>query len=392
VSFGVLALIVCAGLAGPLFSAARPKFVPVVVGEILAGVVIGQTGFRWLDTHNPTVNFLADIGFAMLMFSAGIHVPVRNRALLGGVRRAALAAVIVALLAVVGGVVLAAFPGVSHPAVYALLLATGSAAIALPMLDEAGLLSWPPALTAIAQVTIADVATIAALPLVLQPGRAARSALGIAVIALCAVALTLLADVARRRDQVRSLRKLSKERTWALDLRLSLLILFVLAWLATVIGTSILIAGFCVGLSAAWLGGPKRFSRQVVGIAQGFFVPLFFVVLGARLDLRALVDDPTLIGLAAAIAALNLAVHLVAARATRQPLGAGLVTTAQLGVPAAVVTLGLNQGIITAGQGAAIVAAALASLGFAAAGTSLLTRSRPPPATEPAESGGLTSA
>ena len=377
-SFGVLALIVCAGLAGPVFSAVRPKFVPVVVGEILAGVVIGRTGFQWLDTHDPTVVFLGDVGFAMLMFAAGIHVPVRNRALLGDVRRAALAAVIVALLAVVGGVALIALPGVSHPAVYALLLATGSAAIALPMLDEAGLLTWPPGLTAIAQVTIADVVTIAALPLVLQPGKAARSVLGIVVIVICAVGLTLLAELAARRGEVRRLRKLSKKRAWALDLRLSLLILFLLAWLATRIGTSILIAGFSVGLSAAWLGGPKRFSRQVVGIAQGFFVPLFFVVLGARLDLRALVNDPTLIGLAAAIAALNLAVHLGAARATKQPLGAGFVATAQLGVPAAVVTLGLSEGIITAGQGAAIIAAALASLGLAAAGTSMLGRDRPP--------------
>jgi len=49
VTFGVLALVVAAGLGGPLLAAGPSGFVPVVVGELAAGVVIGDTGFRWLD-------------------------------------------------------------------------------------------------------------------------------------------------------------------------------------------------------------------------------------------------------------------------------------------------------------------------------------------------------
>ena len=56
----------------------------------------------------------------------------------------------------------------------------------------------------------------------------------------------------------------------------------------------------------------------------------------------------------------------------RQPAAAGLVATATLGVPAAVVELGLANGRIDAGQGAAIVAAALVSIGVGAAGVRLL--------------------
>jgi hypothetical protein len=65
----------------------------------------------------------------------------------------------------------------------------------------------------------------------------------------------------------------------------------------------------------------------------------------------------------------------VAARAVRLPAGAGLVASAQLGVPAAVVAVGLEQDAITASQGAAIIAAALLSLGACAAGAALLGRS-----------------
>ena len=130
----------------------------------------------------------------------------------------------------------------------------------------------------------------------------------------------------------------------------------------------------------AAIGGPKRLSRQVTGVAQGLMVPLFFVVLGARLDLRALGRQPSLIALAAELVALNVVVHGVAALLTRQPLAAALAATAQLGVPAAVVTLGLQQHILTSGEGAAIVAAALVSLALTTIGVTLLGRQ--PPASE----------
>ena len=73
--------------------------------------------------------------------------------------------------------------------------------------------------------------------------------------------------------------------------------------------------------------------------------------------------------------------HAVAALITRQPFASGLAATAQLGVPAAVVTLGLQKNILTSGEGAAIVAAALGSLALTAAGVTLLGRGSPTNAT-----------
>jgi Kef-type K+ transport system membrane component KefB len=187
-------------------------------------------------------------------------------------------------------------------------------------------------------------------------------------------AVLVLAQLSRGRPIVRGLRRASKRRGWALDLRVSLLVLFTLSWLAERTGTSILIAGFAVGLVVAVLGGPKRLSRQVTGIAAGFFIPLFFVVLGAKLDLRALVHHPSNLEIAALLIVANVAVHLVAARATHQPFAAGLMATAQLGVPAGVVTLGLQRHLISPGAAAAILLAALATVGLCSLGVGLLRR------------------
>ena len=187
-----------------------------------------------------------------------------------------------------------------------------------------------------------------------------------------------LARLTKHRPSVARLRKLSKRRDWALDLRVALLALFVLAYLATRIGTSVLIAGFAAGLILAWVGGPRRLSRQVTGVGAGFLIPLFFVVLGARLDLRILAERPSRLIVAGGLLAGSLVVHLVVARVTGQGLPAGLVASAQLGVPAAVAAIGLSEGIIDPGLASAIVAAALGSLALCGVGAVLMARAPSP--------------
>ena len=235
-------------------------------------------------------------------------------------------------------------------------------------------LDGPEALVVIAQVTVADVAAILTVPLVLQPGRAGNALGGGLLIAACALTIFFVARSLRPRPWVHRLRKRSKRRGWALDLRFALAVLFGLAWIAQESGTSVLLAGFGMGLVVAAIGGPKRLSAQVRGVAEGFFVPLFFVVLGAHLDVSALVDHSELLLVTAALIVLNLVVHALAALATRQPVSAGLIATAQLGVPAAVVQIGLHEHVISPGLGAAVTLAALATLGLSALGTDLLGR------------------
>ena len=92
------------------------------------------------------------------------------------------------------------------------------------------------------------------------------------------------------------------------------------------------------------------------------------------LDLRGLFSDPALIALTAALVGLNVAVHLLAARIMRQSQAAGLVASAQLGVPSALVALGVPAHVLTAQQAAAIIVAALLSILVCSAGALGLER------------------
>ena len=72
--------------------------------------------------------------------------------------------------------------------------------------------------------------------------------------------------------------------------------------------------------------------------------------------------------LAAALALLNIVIHLAAVLLTRRPLSAGLAASAQLGVPAAVASLGLAEHVLSGTVATAIVAAAVVSLGVCTIG------------------------
>jgi Kef-type K+ transport system membrane component KefB len=381
-TFGILTLIVACGLVGPLLSGATRLAVPVVVGEIAAGVLVGRTGLADIDTADPTVVFLSAVGFAMLMFVVGTHLPLRDRGLRGALRTATIAAVLSFVIAVPAGWLLADVSGVGHPAIFVLLLAASSSAVVMPIIQERGL-TGEDMLIATTWIALVDIASIVALPVALTPSNALRIAGGGVLVVCAAVALFAIVHAYRDERVVVALRTGSRQRGWALDLRVSLLVLFGLAALATRFGTSILIAGFAAGMIVALAGEPRRLTQQLVGLAQGFFVPFFFVTLGAKLDFRALGSSGSDLALVAMLTAAIVLCHVAVARLMRMPFGSGLLASAQLGLPAGVVALGLAERILKPGEGAAIVASALISLGVSSLGAALLARAPGPPPPAP---------
>ena len=374
-TFGILTLIVACGLVGPLLASATRLAVPVVVGEIAAGVLLGRTALREIHTDDPTLAFLSAMGFAMLMFIVGTRLPLRDRGLRRAIGTGAVATAASFAVAIPAAWLIADLSDIPHVPMFVVLLATSSAAVVLPIISERDLIGGP-LLPVLAWITLTDIVSIVGLPLALEPGGALKAGLGAAVVALAA-AVAFLALRGFRHSRIgHALRQGSKRRGWALDLRVSLLVLFGLSALAVKVSTSILVAGFAAGVAVALAGEPKRLARQMVGLAEGFFVPLFFVTLGARLDVRALATSSSDLALAGMLIVGIVACHVLVARAMRMPLGGGLLATAQLGLPAGVVTLGLASHVLDAAQAAAIVLAALASLVVSSIGAAVLARGR----------------
>jgi len=367
-----LAGLLAVSLVGPLLATPRRARVPVIVGELIAGVLLGTTGLRVIHPTDGVLNFLATAGFALVMLIAGTHVPVDNVALRKAMGRGLILVVGIGAIAVPVAAALSAMAHTHHTALYAVLLASSSAAVVMPIVQDDGLVG-DRVLTMMAQVAIADTACIVALPLAADPSRAGRAAVGaVIVLAAAGLAFVVLRELSDR-DLINKLHAESVRRTFGLEMRISLAALFALAGLAVDVHVSVMLAGFAFGLVLAAIGTPRRLGSQLFAVTEGFLGPIFFLWLGASIDLRALVHHPRLIVLAFGLAVATTALHALG-RLLGQPLPLAVLAGAQLGVPIAAVALGARNGLLGPGEGGAILAAAVLTLGVATVAGQLAKR------------------
>ncbi|WP_238072582.1 cation:proton antiporter, partial [Rhodococcus zopfii] len=235
---------------------------------------------------------------------------------------------------------------------FAVLLASSSAALVLPIVDASGI-GGREVLPLLVQVAVADTVCIVALPLVIAPPEALRAGLGsIAVIACAAVVFVGLRQLDRTGMQ-RRVHDVSKDRKLAVELRVSLAVLFGLGALAVWTHVSVMLAGFALGLAVAAVGEPRRLTGQLFAVTEGFFAPVFYIWIGASIDVRVLWEHPSRIGLGLALGAVAVLVHLTP-RATGQPVALGALSATQLGIPLAAVAIGLAGGLLSTADAAAL--------------------------------------
>ncbi|QAY70404.1 cation:proton antiporter [Xylanimonas protaetiae] len=371
-TFSQLSVIGLVALLGPALAYRQGWHLPVVLGELVAGVVVGRTGFGWVDPGEPVLAFLADIGFALVMFVVGTHVPLRDPALRPALRSGLLRALVVGAVAAALGVGIAAVAGTGHAPLYAVLMASSSAALILPVIDGLGL-GGPHVVGLLPQVAIADALCIVALPLVVDPVHAPRAAAGAAAVVAAAAVVGVVYWRLEERGVRRRVHRVSEQRLFAVELRVQLVVLAALAALAVAMHVSVMLAGFAFGLAVKAVGEPRRLANQLFALTDGFLGPLFFVWLGASLDLREFGTHPRMVLLGVALG-LGAAVAHLAGRLLRQPASLGLLAAAQLGVPVSAATVGTQLGVLRPGEAAAFMLGALVTIGVAVAGGGLAAR------------------
>lgn len=369
-----LTLILLVGLAGPLLALPRRFALPVALGELLAGVLLGKSGFGWLPSDQPALQLLAAVGFALVMMLVASHIDVR--AVLAS-RNAMPALGNVLLVSCFGlgvGWVTHALTGAGSIALFAVLASSSSAAVALPALagktplrNHAGL---------IAQITFADLLAIVALPVVQSGARGLLTIFAAALIGILAFALFGLLHWANASGRWKRLRKLSRDHHFGMELRLSLILLLGMATLAQNLTISVMLAGVGVGLAIAANGVPRRLAKQLFAVSEGFFAPVFFVLLGASLDVRAALAEPGLVGMALLLGFGAVAAHLSPVL-NRLPVRYALVSSAQMGIPAAAVSVGQASGQLNAAQSAAIMLGAVITLVVTALAVAQIPQHRP---------------
>ena len=267
---------------------------PAVLGELIAGVLLGQSALGLLDPSNETIAALAELGVLILLFEIGLHTNVRSLIKVG--RSAIMVGVVGVIVPFALGYLVASALGIpSLPAIVcgAALTAT-SIGISARVLSDLGRLQTREGQIVLGAAVLDDVIGLIILTVVARLTLGASiTPLGVAQTAGIAIGFVVAAFVLGRLLAPPLFRLVQRIRaTGALGL-IALAFALLLAWAADISGSARIIGAFSAGLVLHEI--PQRREIEQATSSLGLlFVPIFFASVGAAVDLRTLVDPDAL--------------------------------------------------------------------------------------------------
>ncbi len=288
-----LVLIAAVAAVSPLIAEWTKRIgVPEVVIQILFGMAIGPAALN-LAHPGDVVDALSDLGLGFLMFLAGTELDLKR--VRGLPLRLGLVGWGMSLVLALG----AAFTLVSvglglDTVVIGLALTTTAIGTMLPMIRDAGVLDTKFGSFMLAAGSVGEFVPIVAVALLLtEKDPVLTIALLVAFVAI-AVVTALLATRARPPKLVALLSR-HLNSSAQLPVRIAVLMVLLLTYLALELGLDVLLGAFTAGIVVRLfiIGKDSEIVKgKLEAIGFGFLVPIFFIVSGVQFDIHAFVEKP----------------------------------------------------------------------------------------------------
>lgn len=320
---------------------------PAVVGEILAGVLIGQSVLGWVAPSEVTV-VLAEIGVIFLLFTVGLET--KPRAILRVGRKAAMVAVLGIVLPFAAGYLLMRAWG--STTVESLFIGTAmvatSVGITARVLGQMGLLDADTSRIILGAAIIDDILGLLILAVVSSVAEGRIDYLEIALTAVLAISFTLFVAfvgapvVTRMAPRIENLRVENSFFVFGLALCLGLSVA------ASYIGVAAIIGAFLAGMALAEGSEDQRtMHKQMNGVTE-FLVPFFLVGIGMQLKLDVF-REPSVLLLTVLVTVVAVATKFIGGGVGAMSLGwrqagqvgMGMVPRGEVGVVVAQIGIGL---------------------------------------------------
>ncbi|WP_125709820.1 monovalent cation:proton antiporter family protein [Lacticaseibacillus porcinae] len=361
-----LLIVLFAALAIPLVMA---KFnitsTPTAVAEIVTGIVLGQSVLGIVRTGS-VLNELASLGVIVLMFLSGMEIdfslfkPQKQATQIGPAALAMISYASVVALAAVFATILQVTGFLPHAVFVTIVYSTVALGVVIAALKEKELLSKPFGQTILLIAALGEVIPLISLTVYASlNGKSSKSVWWLLAIFVAAIFLLM-----RFRKPYQFFARIDKATT-QLDIRLAFFLIITLVTIAESVGAENILGAFLAGIVMKLLRPREETQDKLTSLGYGFFIPIFFIMTGVKINLRSLLSDPKalalipilLIGFFFAKALLAVVLRL-RFKPRNAVAGTFLVsTTITLVVPA--LTIGRNLGILTATQSGAFTLAAI---------------------------------
>lgn len=345
----VLALVfIVAKICGELFERIGQ---PAVLGELIAGLLLGPSLLNVFDPAHPVLHFLAELGVIILLFEIGLETDLRRMLKVGGVA-VTVAVVGVAIPFVLGyGVALAFGLGTVTCIIVGAAMTATSVGITARVLADLGRLNEPEGQVILGAAVIDDVIGLIILAIVGDiVADTAVSAGSVLKATFAAFGFLIGAVLAGRLLLPPVLKRIGEAKPQA-TVVLALALAFLASSMAHRFGSATIIGAFAAGLMLAPSPQVHAIQTGVARIAM-VFVPLFFVSVGAAINVRDFAAANTVL-LGVALIAVGAAGKFIAGyapfwfRGRRNVVGAGMIPRGEVGLIFA--QRGLAAGALTSG-------------------------------------------
>ncbi|MGZ6966613.1 MAG: cation:proton antiporter [Acidimicrobiia bacterium] len=375
ISFSSILVIAVVAFLAPILVNLAPKLrLPAVALEIVIGVIVGPSGLGWLKIDLPVV-VLSLFGLAFLLFLAGLEIdPARLRGRMGTISIAFVASLVLALALAFA---LQPVEMIRNPVFVAIVLASTSLGLVVPVIRDAGEIETEFGQTVLAASSIAEFGTILLISLFFSTsssssGSGSQVFLLVGFGVLVVVVGVGMLEAGRSTRVSRTLQAL-EDTSAQLGVRIAILLLALFVVLASELGIETILGAFIAGALLRVVDPNQHlthveFRRKVEAIGYGFLIPVFFVSSGARFDIDALVHSPghlmliPLFLLAILIARGVPAFFYRNYFSTRRVMAAGLLQATSLTFVVVAARLGLELKVFDEASGATLVAAGLLSV------------------------------
>jgi Kef-type K+ transport system membrane component KefB len=267
---------------------------PAVLGEIVAGVLLGGSALGILNPHDPTIHAMSELGVIVLLFATGLHTDVSSLVKAGAASSAVAVAGVV--LPFVSGyyvtIALGATP--TQALVAGAALCATSVGISARVLSDLGRLDSSEGQVVLGGAVIDDVIGLIILAVVMGITSGAElTPLGIAKIAGVAIGFVAVAVIVGGRVATIGHAFVKRAQvTGALGL-VALAFAFSMAALAEKVGSALIIGAFAAGLVLDDRHDRDEIEKATTAIGN-FVIPIFFASVGALVDLGAMMNAKSL--------------------------------------------------------------------------------------------------
>lgn len=347
--FLLIIILVSAKLLGEL---AEQIGQAAVLGELVAGVLLGGSVLGLVDPGQHVLHLLAEVGIVILLFQIGLETDLRELLRVGGASSAAALTGVVAPFAGGYGVMVmldqAALPAIVAGAA----LTATSVGITARVLSDLGRLQTEESQIVLGAAVIDDIIGLIILGVVARLVAGAEVTTGgvarITGIAFGFVVAAVLIGRLIVPPLLALLARLGRPETLA---TMALALAFLLAYLADVSGSALIIGAFAAGVVVQPTPQASVVEREIGGLAR-FFVPIFFVSVGAAVDVGAFLEREVMV-IGGALIVVGVVGKMLAGyapfwtTAKKSVIGVGMVPRGEVGLIFA--QMGLTTGVLDVG-------------------------------------------